>query len=158
MRRSFLATLAVLCFAALPELARASADPSQTRADEAEIRAALARWVEAANRQDWRAALAVWAPDMVGWYPGQPDDSYAREETNATRPKREHGSQFELTINEVIVSGDLAVVRDTWTMRSTDPAAPRATTFRSFEVWRRQPGGAWKISRWISAPDPAPGK
>jgi hypothetical protein len=26
---------------------------------------------------------------------------------------------------------------------------------RSFEVWRRQPDRAWKIARWISAPEPA---
>ena len=124
-------------------------------ADEAEIRAALARWVEAANSQDWKTALEVWAPDVVGWYPGQPDDSFAREQANAARPKRDHPSRFELTIDEVLVSCDMAVVRDTWTMRSSDPAHPQVTTFRSFEVWRRQPAGAWKIARWISGPDPA---
>jgi steroid delta-isomerase len=156
--RSFVAAVAVACFFALRELARASTDPSPRATDEAEIRAALARWVDAANRQDWKAALDVWAPDLIGWYPGQPDDTYAREQANSTRPKREHSTRFELTINEVIVSGDLAVVRDTWTMRSGDAAGPAALTLRSFEVWRRQPDGTWKIARWISAPEPTAGK
>ncbi|HEY6221611.1 MAG TPA: nuclear transport factor 2 family protein [Candidatus Eisenbacteria bacterium] len=156
--RSFVAAVAVACFFALPELARASTDPSRRATDETEIRAALARWVEAANRQDWKAALEVWAPDLIGWYPGQPDDTYAREQANSTRPKREHSTRFELTIDEVIVSGDLAVVRDTWTIRSGDAAGPAASTLRSFEVWRRQPDGIWKIARWISAPEPTAGK
>ena len=133
----------------------AVAEPVRRPADEAEIRAALARWVAAANRQDWKTALEVWSPDLVGWYPGQPDDTYTREQSGASKPKREHPIKFEVTVNEVIVSGDLAVVRDTWLMRSTDPASPSVATVRSFEVWRRQPGGAWKISRWISAPQPS---
>jgi uncharacterized protein DUF4440 len=49
------------------------------------IRATLAQWVEAANRQDWRAAAAIWAPDLIGWYPGQPDDTYAKELEQAAR-------------------------------------------------------------------------
>jgi steroid delta-isomerase len=155
MPRSWIALSVVLCLAAGIAPGQPSPQPVPPRSDEAEIRAALARWVGAANRQDWKAALDVWAPDVIGWYPGQPDDTFAREQANATRPKREHAGQFELTINEVIVSGDLAVVRDTWTMRSTDPANPGSSTFRSFEVWRRQPGGSWKIARWISAPEPA---
>lgn len=53
------------------------------------------------------------------------------------------------------MEGSLAVVRDTWvfTMK-TDSGDSKVTTVRGFEVWRRQPDNAWKISRWISAPEP----
>jgi ketosteroid isomerase-like protein len=26
---------------------------------------------------------------------------------------------------------------------------------RSYEVWKRQKNGEWKIARWISAPEPS---
>jgi len=58
-----------------------------------------------------------------------------------------------VVVDEVIVDGSLAVVRDTWTQTTQRDAAPdQITTFRSFEVWRRQPDASWKISRWIDGP------
>jgi ketosteroid isomerase-like protein len=120
------------------------------------IRAALANWVDAANREDWKTAARVWAPDLVGWYPGQPDDTYAKEMESASHPRagRPH-TRYELTVVEVIVSGRLAVVRDIW--RFTTPGTPDSavTVVRSYEVWKRQKDGPWKIARWISAPEPS---
>lgn len=121
-----------------------------------EIRAALADWVAAANREDWKSASRVWAPDLVGWYPGQPDDTYAREMDRVANPKLgSPKTHYEVEAVEVMVSGKLAVVRDIW--RFTAPAGePEATTsvVKSFEVWRQQPDRPWRISRWISAPEP----
>ena len=120
--------------------------------DEAAIRAKLAGWVTAFNAGDLKAAAGVWAPDLVGWSPEGDDDTYSREMVFASRaPGNPPGATYALEINEVIVSGDLAVVRDTWT--ETPRAEPaKARRFRSFEVWRRQPDGSWKISRWIDGP------
>jgi ketosteroid isomerase-like protein len=79
------------------------------------IRAALAGWVEAANRGDWKAAAQVWAPDLVGWYPGQPDDTYAKEIEDAAHPRPGRPrTGYEVNVVEVRVSGDMAVVRDIW--------------------------------------------
>ena len=122
-----------------------------------DIRATLAKWVKAANGQDWRAAAEIWAPDLVGWYPGQPDDTYAKEMSQAARPRSgRKPTRYEVTVNEVMVSGSMAVVRDTWrfTTNSGSPDSSVAVV-RSFEVWRRQPDRVWKIARWISAPEPA---
>jgi ketosteroid isomerase-like protein len=116
------------------------------------IRGALSQWVAAANRQDWQAAVKIWAPDLIGWYPGQPDDTYAKEVERAARLRPgPNPTHYEVTVNEVIASGALAVVRDTW--RFTRDSI--TTVVRGFEVWRRQPDHAWKIGRWISAPEPA---
>jgi ketosteroid isomerase-like protein len=129
-------------------------------AAEKQIRAALADWVEAANRGDYKAALDVWAPDLIGWSPDGPDDSYAREAAGARGPSGPVNTTYALTINEVIVDGSLAVVRDTWTQTTRQDSGPdKVATFRSYEVWRRQPNGTWKISRWIDGPmKPAPAK
>ncbi len=120
---------------------------------EATIRAALDGWVAAANRGDYAAAMRVWAPDLIGWAPEGPDDSYERELASAKLPPQPVRTTYALTIDEVIVDGSLAVVRDTWTQTTRQAAgADQVSTFRSFEVWRKQPDGGWKISRWIDGP------
>jgi len=133
----------------------AHADPVGDNATaEKQIRAALAHWMEAANRGDYQTALTVWAPDLIGWAPdGGPDDTYAREVKFAEQPIQPLKTTYALTINEVIVDGALAVVRDTWTQTIQGEAgATRSETFRSFEVWHRQADQSWKISRWIDGP------
>ena len=133
---------------------------AQTQADSAAavraIHAALTDWVAAANRGDWKSASKVWAPDLVGWYPGQPDDTYAREMDRVANPKLgSPKTHYEVEVVEVMVSGKLAVVRDIW--KFTTPAGrPDAATsvVRGFEVWTEQPDSSWRVSRWISAPEP----
>ncbi len=125
--------------------------------DEAQIRASLACWVKAFNSGDLKAAAEVWAPDLIGWAPEGEDDSYATEKEFAARAQgKPPAATYALEINEVMVSGDLAVVRDTWTETPRADSA-KARVFRSFEVWRRQKDGAWKIARWIDGP-PRPAK
>jgi ketosteroid isomerase-like protein len=133
---------------------------AQTQADSAAavraIHAALTDWVAAANRGDWKSASKVWAPDMVGWYPGQPDDTYAREMDRVANPKLgSPKTHYEVQVVEVMVSGKLAVVRDIWRF-TTAAGKPDAATsvVRGFEVWTEQPDSSWRISRWISAPEP----
>ena len=130
----------------------ALAGPSE---DEARIRAALAKWVAAFNSGDLKTAAEVWAPDLDGWAPEGADDTYELEQKYAAMGSgKPPGAIYALKINEVIVSCDMAVVRDTWTETPrTDPS--KARVFRSFEVWRRQPDGTWKISRWIDGPPTA---
>lgn len=138
-------------------LAAGAAVRAGTSEDEAQIRASLARWVQAFNSGDLKTAAEVWAPDLIGWAPEGEDDTYALEHDFAARAQgKPPSTTYALEINEVMVSGDLAVVRDTWTETPrADPA--KARVFRSFEVWRRQKDGSWKISRWIDGP-PRPAK
>jgi len=148
-------TSTLCCFALLAVSGLADASPAaDNAAAEKQIRAALASWVEAANRGDYKAASTVWAPDLIGWAPQGPDDSYEREADAAkVPPPQAVRTTYALTIDEVIVDGSLAVVRDTWTQTTKQDSGPdQVSTFRSFEVWRRQPDASWKISRWIDGP------
>jgi uncharacterized protein (TIGR02246 family) len=127
-------------------------------ADEAEIRAALHAWVEASNRGDVEAMSSIWAPDLVGWYPGMPDYTYevamAQKKAAAEKPNQPPPARTEVDIVEVMLAGDMAVVRDIWTFTGTRPDKSTSTTkIKSYEVWARQPDKHWKISRWISAPE-----
>jgi steroid delta-isomerase len=137
--------------------ARAGTLPAETPAGvEATIRQKLAEWETAYNAGDRRKTFEIWAPDLVGWYPGIPDVTYAQEKASLDRPAPSGPqSSLHVRIVEVLVSNDLAVVRDVWTETPPPGSAAPATTIPSFEVWRRQPDGGWKIARWISAPQPA---
>jgi ketosteroid isomerase-like protein len=135
----------------------ASASPADdTAAASKEIRTALNQWMQAANKQDWNTALQLWAPDLVGWYASDNIDTYAMESENAAHPKPSDTSYSLLKINEIMVEGSLAVVRDTWSRRITQADGRRPLyRVRRYEIWRRQPDKHWKISRYIESP-PAP--
>jgi len=122
---------------------------------EQQIRSALAGWVEAANRGDYKTAAAIWAPDLIGWAPEGPDDTFEREAAGAKLPVEPPSTTYALTINEVIVDGSLAVVRDTWTQTTRQSTGDKVSTFRSFEVWRRQPDRSWKNQPLDRRPDAA---
>jgi ketosteroid isomerase-like protein len=148
--------LALTC-AVLSACASASVGSSESKTAEQEIRAALADWVIATAAGDRQRANAVWAKDLIGWYPGQPDDTYAREMAAAAmqRPPGPPPVIPSVEIVEVIVSGNMAVVRDIWRMkRSTGSDTAAVQIIKSFEVWRRESDGKWRIARWISAPEP----
>jgi ketosteroid isomerase-like protein len=134
----------------------ASAEAREAPSPESQIRASLAGWVIAFNSGDYKAALKVWAPDLIGWAPEGSDDTYAREEKDALAAQGKQPTVlFTLEIVEVTVSGDMALVRDIWTETPRSDAS-KARRFRSFEIWRRQPDTSWKISRWIDGPTYAP--
>ena len=82
MKKHLRAT-AILLVISLASSHAASVDSNS--AAEQQIRAALARWVEATNRGDYKTAFSVWAPDLIGWAPDGSDDSYAAEQKFAKR-------------------------------------------------------------------------
>ena len=53
-------------------------------------------------------------------------------------------------IHEVMVSGDLAVVRLTWTLTVQAAEATETTREEGIDVLRRQPDGRWSIARFIA--------
>jgi len=66
MRRHLLVTGLLSVSLATCTLPAALGQTKEDAEAESRIRQALDHWVEAANRQDWKAALDVWAPDLIG--------------------------------------------------------------------------------------------
>jgi ketosteroid isomerase-like protein len=124
---------------------------------EAQIRKALADWVKATNRRDEAAADAIWGPNVVGWFPEAPEFSKSAAFALAGIPERKGASYstYELKIDEVAVSGSMAVVYDIWTETKhfNGSSVTVRRIIRGSELWRLQPGGKWKIVRWVSAPE-----
>jgi hypothetical protein len=68
-------------------------------AAEKAIRTALANWTRAANQQDWKTALNVWASDLIGWPADGADDTYQRGAEFAAHPTPSR-TTYSLTVNE----------------------------------------------------------
>ncbi|MCA1817154.1 MAG: DUF4440 domain-containing protein [Acidobacteria bacterium] len=131
--------------------------PSDERKSEAQIRKALADWVEATNRGDDAAANSIWADKMIGWFPRAPEFGLSGAFAAAGLPEKKEGmrSTYELKIDEVVVSGSVASVYDIWTETAHFDGSPVTVgrVIRGNELWRRQPDGKWKIARFVSAPE-----
>ena len=59
---------------------------------------------------------------------------------------------YALDIKEIIVAGDLAVVRLTWTLtvRRNDAPDETITDEPGLDLFRRQGDGSWKIFRYMA--------
>lgn len=122
---------------------------------EAEIRAELDQWVAAYNGRDLEGVMKVWDPAIRGWYPGFAANGLAdtRAQYSAiTRPGFD--GTMCLDIVDIDVESGLAYVHDLWTVRS----GSRSEVVRSFEIWRLNEAGDWRITNWISYTEPDPGR
>ena len=144
--RALLAGFALLVAGAMPT----SAQPAN---DEAAIRAALAAWTRDFNARDASRICDLFAADLRYDYRGFPERDYAAlcgllHKSLADPTKR---FVYALDVREVIVSGDLAIVRLVWTLKTTVAgAAPVESREPGLDVFRRQPDGSWKIIRYIA--------
>lgn len=134
-----------------------SAQSSDDKKSEAEIRKALADWVSATNRRDEATANEIWATKVVGWFPKAVEFNNSAAFAAAGLPEKKDASYstYELKIDEVAVSGSIAAVYDIWTetRHFNGSSITVRRIIRSSELWRQQPDGKWKIVRWVSAPE-----
>jgi len=134
-------------------------------ADDAEtaIRAALAKWTEDFNSGRENAVCDLFAPDLRYDFRGFPERNY-RDICNQLRDSLGDETKkysYSLDIREILVAGDLAVVRLAWTLTTRLGDGRQVTAVEpGMDVFRRQPDGSWKIIRYIAyeAPEPETGQ
>ncbi|MDP1963609.1 MAG: DUF4440 domain-containing protein [Reyranella sp.] len=132
-----------------------SAGAAAQTAGEAEtaIRDALVKWTADFNAREAARICDLFAPDLVYDYRGFPERKYADLCALLRRSLADRTRQFTYAfdIKEIIVSGDMAVVRLVWTLRITLPGAatPVESKEPGLDVFRRQPDGSWRISRYM---------
>ena len=56
-------------------------------------------------------------------------------------------------IREIIISGDIAVVRPIWTLTTRKGGEQDVSTEAGIDIFKRQPDGRWSISRFASFTD-----
>ena len=123
-------------------------------AAQAQIRAALTQWTDDFNAGAADKVCGLFAPDLTAQYRGQPERDYdalcgALRRSLSDRTKR---YTYALLIKEIIVAGDLAVVRLVWTLKvlRKDTGAEISSDEPGMDLFRRQPDGSWKIARYLA--------
>lgn len=148
MRRRALAAVLAACWAltGLPAAADAEAEKA--------IRDALAKWTADFNARDASRICDLFAPDLRYDFRGTPERDYnamciALHRALGDRSKT---LTYAFDIKEIIVSGNIAIVRLVWTSRVSREGASQVTETKEpgLDVFRRQPDGKWRIARYMA--------
>jgi uncharacterized protein (TIGR02246 family) len=125
---------------------------ADTTAEKA-IRDALTRWTADFNARD-ASRIDLFAPDLRYDFRGQPERDFnamcsGLKQALADRSKT---LSYAFDIKEIIVSGDMAIVRLVWTSKlsRSDSGQVIETKEPGLDVFRRQPDGMWRISRYMA--------
>lgn len=131
-----------------------------SEADLAAIRAAADEFEEAGANNDWAAVAALYTEDAVLMPPNAPSVTgrAAVQEVFGQFPTL---TSFELTIDDIQGSGDVAVVRGSYTLAMDIEGQSVEDSGKYLEVRRKQADGSWPlvIDTWNSdIPVPIPGE
>jgi len=130
--------------------------PAPLPAGDAEeaIERRLEQWTEDFNAGRTDRLCDLFAPDLIANYRGQPEKSF---DSLCTALQRDlsggpRAFRYELELQEIMVAGDMAVVRLIWHLTVTDRATGETSESadRGIDIFRRQPDGAWRIARYIA--------
>ena len=120
----------------------------------AQIRAALMRWTEAFNARDTGAVCDLFARELRYDFRGARERGYDDICALLGRSLSDPGTRYTYApaIKEILVVGDLAIVRLTWTLRTRKAGASEDVTTEEtgMDVFRKQPDRSWKIIRYIA--------
>jgi uncharacterized protein (TIGR02246 family) len=145
MRRRALATLLACCWA--------FAAMADTAAEKA-IRDALARWTADFNARNANRICDLFAPDLRYDFRGLPERDYNAICSLLQRALADRSKTitYSFDIKEIIVSGDMAIVRLVWTSKVSREGSAQVTETKEpgLDVFRRQPDGQWRIARYMA--------
>ena len=153
-----LAAGSIIAAAGLTLALQPSARAGTAEAAQNQIRAALENWRSAFNSRDEGQVCDLFAPDLVANYEGEAERDYASlcQLLQTVMQDRERKYRYSFKINDILVYGESAVVRLVWTLEIDTVGAPKETIDEpAVDIFRRQPDGNWKISRYLAYP-PAP--
>src|SRR5665213_3664190 len=128
---------------------------AQSRSPKELISQRLLQWADAFNRRDAPAACDLFAPNLVASVPDAPERGRAAvcSQLKAAMSNKDVRLHYTPDIREIIISGDLAVVRVIWTLRMQRKASVRTTHEHGLDVFRKSTGGKWSITRFIAFSD-----
>lgn len=136
-------------------LALLVAAPAATAAEDeaAEIRAALAQWTDDFNAGRADKVCDLFAKDARADVAGPPERDYAAicdVLTRSLADKTRHYS-YAMDIKEILVFGEVAVVRLVWTLTIKKEDGGTAKSVEpGMDIFQKQPDGSWKIIRYMA--------
>jgi len=149
-RRSLCCAVAALALFGGAAQAAGADDSSSAKAA---ITDRLDRWTAAFNAKDLTAVCGLFAPDLSYTVDDILNGSRDRLCANLRAVFARPGVELrydEPAIHEILVSGELAAVRLTWTLTAERNGARDTTTEEGMDVFRRAPDGVWSIARYIA--------
>ncbi len=150
-----LAVGSIIAAAALTAPLDPSGGAEPTEAAEHEIRSAIEDWRSAFNARDEDRVCALFAPDLVANYQGQPERDYASlcEMLRTALRDPDTTYRYSVEIKEIMVYGEAAVVRLVWTLETGKARSPAETIEEpAVDIFHRQADGSWKVSRYLAYP------
>ena len=142
-----------LCLVAVAAFAMALPAVADPAADDAAIRARFAAWTAAFNERNAAGACDLFAPDLIYSVPEVVGGSQATMCGNLAKVLARDDLRLRYAlpaIHEIVVAGDVAVVRLTWTLTAEANGASETTSEEGIDIFRRQPDGRWSIARFIA--------
>ncbi len=118
------------------------------------IRDALTKWTADFNSRDATRICDLFAPDLRYDFRGTPERDYNAMCSLLHRALSDRAKKitYSFDIKEIIVSGDMAIVRLVWTSRASQEGSSQVTETKEpgLDVFRRQPDGTWRIARYMA--------
>ena len=139
----------------IPPASRSTAQPSD--GGQLAIRATLTKWMEDFNAANVEEVCSLFSPDLRYDYRGFPERNYTDMCDGLSRALTDSTKRYaySLAVKEVLVSGDLAIVRLTWTLTVTKPdGRPEVSREPGIDVFQRQADRTWKIIRFLAYDEP----
>ena len=118
-----------------------------------EIADALTQWTAAFNAGDADKTCALFSRELRADYRGQPERGYDGQCDILKRSLSDKSRRYSyaLAIKEILVWGDVAVVRLTWTLTVTPKEGPTITAIEpGLDVFRKEADGRWRIVRYVA--------
>jgi ketosteroid isomerase-like protein len=129
----------------------ARADDNASRA---EITQSLTQWTADFNAGRADKVCDLFARELRADFRGQPERGYDEQCALLRRSLGDGARTFSyaLALKEILVWGDVAVVRLTWTLTIRDKGKARDITSvePGLDVFRRQGDGRWRIVRYVA--------
>jgi len=126
--------------------------------DKKAIQSALEDWTKDFNDKNTDKVCGLFASDLIANYGDYPEITYESicKQLKSSLTNKELSYHYSLDLQEIIVSGDLAVVKLIWTLVVRDSNGKPIETVkdRGIDIFKRQTDGSWKISRYIAYPLP----
>ena len=146
-------TRMTILFAGLLLASPAAAESRRDR-DAAAIRAAIEAGARACEAGRPEEVMRSYAPDIILSYPGVPDQDYATIQAGYQRLCGKGEGTVETTrstYDEILVSGDMAVVRVVWRTHLRGMPEGSFRRLKDLQVWKRTPKG-WRFIRGVHFP------
>ena len=149
MRRAVL----ILALLLSPTITLAEDRTNADRAAETAIRARLLAWTEAFNRGDAAATCELFTQDLQSDMQGAPagDKAAVCARIAKALAKSPGRLAYAFDIKDIMVSGDLAMVRLTWILTER-PEGRLVSRDEGMDIFRREGDGMWRIARYMAFP------